>query len=282
MPPPALADDVGRSRWLQPRALIVTIYGLYAREVGGWLSVSALIRLMGELGVDEQAVRSSISRLKRRGILHSERLDGAAGYALSGRAREILDEGDRRIFQRGRAKPQDGWILAVFSVPETERQKRHALRSRLVWLGFGTVAAGVWVAPAHLETETRDMLQRQGLAAYVDLFSADYLGFQPMPAQVSCWWDLQGLQRLYEQFYAEQAPVLTRWKRRRSVDHGAAFAEYVRAVTTWRRLPFLDPGLAPELLPDDWLGARSADLFFALQARLAEPAHRHVEAVTRR
>ena len=54
--------------WLAaPRALIVTIYGLYAREAGGWLSVAALIRLMAELGADETAVRSSISRLKQRG-----------------------------------------------------------------------------------------------------------------------------------------------------------------------------------------------------------------------
>src|SRR5690606_29743061 len=112
---------------LQPRALIVTIYGLYAREEGGWISVATLIRLLAELGVDEPAVRSSISRLKRRGILVAERNDGVAGYALSDRARDILDEGDRRIFERARARLEDGWLLAVFSVPESERQKRHTL-----------------------------------------------------------------------------------------------------------------------------------------------------------
>ena len=48
----------------QPRALIVTIYGLYARDTGGWFSIAALIRLMAELGVDQPAVRSAISRLK--------------------------------------------------------------------------------------------------------------------------------------------------------------------------------------------------------------------------
>src|SRR5690349_21834636 len=53
---------VGREAWFaQPRTLIVTIYGLYAREAGGWLSVASLIRLMAELGSEEPAVRSSIS-----------------------------------------------------------------------------------------------------------------------------------------------------------------------------------------------------------------------------
>src|SRR5882757_4373229 len=65
-------EEGAQLRGLQPRALIVTIYGLYAREVGGWLSVAALIRLMADLGIDEPAVRSSISRLKRRGILEAE------------------------------------------------------------------------------------------------------------------------------------------------------------------------------------------------------------------
>src|SRR5689334_6651308 len=60
----------GGEAWsAQPRALIVTVYGLYAREAGGWLSVASLIRLMAELGSDEPAVRSSISRLKQRGVL---------------------------------------------------------------------------------------------------------------------------------------------------------------------------------------------------------------------
>lgn len=276
-----LDEGAGPSRGLQPRALIVTIYGLYAREVGGWLSVGALIRLMGELGVDEPAVRSSISRLKRRGILEPRRVAGSAGYALSARAREILDEGDRRIFERPRAAPEDGWVLVVFSVPESERQRRHTLRSRLAWLGFGTVASGVWIAPGHLDAETRDVLQRHGLSSYVDLFRADYLGFGDVAAQVPLWWDLDGLRRLYDEFVLAHQPVLTRWRRRRTSDAGEAFADYVRVLTAWRRLPFLDPGLAPELLPRGWPGVRAADLFFALRDRLAGPAHEHVEEVSR-
>jgi phenylacetic acid degradation operon negative regulatory protein len=274
-----ITAEAGAARSARPRALIVTVYGLYAREAGGWVSVSALIRLMAEVGVDEPAVRSSISRLKRRGILRSERVSGAAGYALSDEARAILDEGDRRIFSRSRATRAEGWVLAVFSVPESERQKRHTLRSRLSWLGFGTVAAGVWIAPGHLEAETRDVLDRYGLSAYVDLFHAAYLG--DVDRQVSAWWDLAQLQRLYAEFYTEYQPVLDAWRMRRGDDEAAAFADYVRALTSWRRLPYLDPGLAPELLPDDWLGTKASELFFALRDRLAERAQRHVLAVTR-
>jgi phenylacetic acid degradation operon negative regulatory protein len=276
-----IEDQVNETRALQPRALIVTIYGLYAREVGGWLSVASLIRLMRDVGVDEPAVRSSISRLKRRGILEADRQDGVAAYGLSERAREILDEGDRRIFERPRATLQEGWLLAVFSVPESERQKRHMLRSRLTWLGFGTVSAGVWIAPAHLDAETRDVLHRYDLSAYVDLFRADYLAFGEVAEQVARWWDLAELDALYGEFLETYQPMLTSWRRRRSADEAAAFADYVRALTAWRRLPFLDPGLANEVLPRGWNGVRAADLFFDLHARLRQPARLHVENVRR-
>jgi len=279
MPPPSLDEDLGQTRGTPPRALIVTAYGLYARESGGWLSISSLIRLMAVVGVEEPAVRSSISRLKRRGILVPEKVDGQAGYALSEAARGILREGDRRIFERPRAAADDGWLVVVFSIPEAEREKRHRLRSRLSWLGFGTVASGVWIAPAHVEAEARDALASSGLAAYVDLFRGDYLGFRPQADQVASWWDLVGLERTYEEFVACYRPVLARWRRSRRADDEAAFADYLRVLTHWRRLPYLDPGLAPELLPKRWQGSQAADIFFELHQRLAAPAHRHVEAV---
>ncbi|MEV7026140.1 PaaX family transcriptional regulator, partial [Kitasatospora sp. NPDC093558] len=56
--------------------LITTTFGLYARGEENWLSVASVVRLMGDLGVEPPAVRSSVSRLKRRGLLVSERHAG--------------------------------------------------------------------------------------------------------------------------------------------------------------------------------------------------------------
>jgi phenylacetic acid degradation operon negative regulatory protein len=271
--------ETGDAWLVQPRALIVTIYGLYAREAGGWLSVASLIRLMAELGVDEPAVRSSISRLKQRSVLEPRRRDGAAGYALSGLGRDILAEGDQRIFERPRARLADGWLLAVFSVPERERRRRHELRSRLTWLGFGTVSAGVWIAPGHLAGETAEVLERNGLSGYVSLFRADYLAFGEITRQVGQWWDLDRLQNLYRAFLDLAGPMLARWDQA-ALAPGDAFADYVRALTAWRRLPFLDPGLPAEVLPADWNGLRADQAFAALRERLAQPARAHVLAVT--
>ena len=263
----AVEEVSGQSGALQPRQLIVTLYGLYAREHGSWLSVAAVVRLMAALGVEEPAVRSSISRLKRRGLLDARRVEGVAGYALTEVAQEILADGDARIFGRRRADEADGWLLVVFSVPESERDRRHQLRSQLTRLGFGTVAPGVWVAPGHLADEAAEVLDRRGLAGYVELFRGAHLG--DVRDQVARWWDLDQLHGRYAEFLDRQEPVRAR------VDPERSFADYVRLLTDWRRLPYADPGLPLALLPADWNGVRAADLFGELRERLAGPAHDH-------
>ena len=271
-------DGGGERGPLPPRALIVTVLGLYVREFGGWISVSALIRLMAAAGVDEQAVRSALSRLKRRGIVVAERRGAAAGYALSQYARQLLEVGDRRIFAEREEHTRD-WVVVVFSVPETERQRRHALRARLSWLGFGTVSSGVWIAPGRLADDAREVLEGDGLAPYVDLFRAEYLGFGDPAAKVAQWWDLAALEQLYTDFLEAHEPARQAWAARREVPSGPdAFADYVRALTAWRRLPYLDPGLPTDLLPASWSGTRAAETFFALHRLLAGPAHEFVTA----
>jgi len=255
----------------------VTVYGLYARAEGGWMSVASLISLLADLGVDEPAVRSSISRLKRRQILRAGRRAGAAGYELSETALAVLREGDQRIFRRGRAKLADGWLLAVFSVPEPERHNRHLLRSQLTRLGFGAVAPGVWVAPACLREETGGMLLRLGLSGYAELFHAEHLAFGDLAAKVRQWWDIDLIERLYREFAGQHEPAARRWRRVRAAAHQReAFADYVRVLTDWRRLPYLDPGIPAELLPPGWTGAAAAEVFFTLRSSLQDAARAHV------
>ena len=268
-------DAAARSARL--RHLIITVYGLYARHDGGWLSIATLIRLLADLGIDEPPVRSAISRLKRRGILVSRRYGGSAGYQLSAEAVAILREGDARIFRRRRATPADGWLLAVFSVPESERHRRHVLRSELTRLGFGMVAPGVWIAPAHPQDTTAETLRRLELDAYAELFHADHLAFGEPAAKIRRWWDLDELERQYESFIRAHETAWRGWEQDGPPTEQEAFAAYVRMLTDWRRLPYLDPGLPAELLPDGWVGIRAAEEFFASRALLEGPAQAYVK-----
>jgi len=255
-----------------PRSLLMTFFGAFLRRLGGWIAVADLVALMGDLDLDEQAVRSAVSRLKRRGVIDAERRGGAAGYRLTPHGLAILEAGDGRIFGRENGSAPS-WLLVVFSIPEERRALRHRLRTRLQWLGLGTVSAGVWIAPAHAEAEVRRTIAELDLAGHVDLFRGDHLGDA---AAVAAWWDLDAIAAEYRAYVAAWEPAL-RADGGRPAGAGA-FAGHVRQLDAWRRIPFHDPGLPAAVLPGDWPGAHAWEVFRALDRRLSRPALRHVEA----
>ena len=78
-----------------------------------------------------------------------------------------------------RAMEEDGWMVLVFS--ESERDKRHVLRTTPTRLGFGTAAPGVWIAPGTSDVGNARGLERRGLAAYVEIFEGHHVAFGELP-----------------------------------------------------------------------------------------------------
>ena len=267
-------------RLLRSRSLIFDVYGAFVRELGNWIAIAHLVRLMGALDVDEQAVRSSVSRFTRKGLLVREVRDGQVGYRLSDHALEILAEGDLRIYDRLEpARLEDGWALATFSIPEEVRGERHQLRTRLTWLGYGNLGAGLWIAPRRMLDRTLEMVDDLSLTDFVDVFEAHYAAFDDLESLVARCWDLDELRQAYRTFLDTFQPVRTDWDTRAPEEAPPdAFGDYVATLHEWRKLPYLDPGLPAELLPDDWEGASAADLFAELRTRLEPAAREHVTA----
>ncbi len=251
--------------------LIVTVFGLY-RDLRGALPIAVLIRMLGDLGVEPASVRSSVSRLKKREILISAALDGTPAYALATHLEEVFDEGDRRIFVR-HAETSQEWLLATFTVPESQRNLRHRIRMVLQRWGFGAVAPGLWIAPAGVAAAVEARLAREQLGSYVEFFTAHYRDTEGLKAKVARWWDLDGLDRQYSSFVQRHEAQIASAQ----LSPAGAFAQYVPLVTEWRQLPYLDPGLPNELLPSDWPGGRAESLFMQMHQRLSGPSRAYAQ-----
>ncbi|GAA2924322.1 PaaX family transcriptional regulator C-terminal domain-containing protein [Microbacterium luteolum] len=275
--PTADLDDtvgIGSGTTVRPQHLIVTVFGRYVRAHGGVIQIADLIEMMAALGVDASAVRSAVSRLKQRGVLVSIRSGGGAAYRVAESLEAVFAAGDHRIFEERRAQPSDPWLLASFSVPERERPLRHQLRKLLQRLGFGQVSGGLWIAPGAIADETRIALARAGLHGYVELFVGSRVSEEDLTQAVRRWWDLPALEPMYGGFLQAFRPALTGERADRD-----AFAAHVGAITQWRRLAYLDPGIPLALLPERWIGLEAEQLFGALHRRLEPAAERFVASV---
>jgi phenylacetic acid degradation operon negative regulatory protein len=252
-------------------SLLRTIVGVCFRRVGGRMSIADVIRLMEAVGVAPAHTRTAVSRVKAKGLLLPSTIDGQPGYALNPDAVAMLERGDRRIFTFRQMADGDSWCLLSFSIPEAQRDVRYQLRKRLGWIGCGVVATGLWICPAFLADEVEEIVADLGLAECVTIFTTATPRIAGTLADAARrWWDLDRLENLHRGFLASQAEPPSSAD---SAHPRASFARFIRALDQWRILPYLDPGLPPSALSDDWPGFASVALFERIATEYAPPAY---------
>ena len=259
-----------------PTSLLRTFVGLHLRDLGGWISIGSLLELFAAAQVSNSSTRSAVSRLKDKGLLLPEKRGSLAGYRLSPASVTDLERGDRRIFSYRGQEEDEAWCLVSYSLPEVDRAKRVQLRRTLFGLGFGSVTDGLWIAPGHLQAEVEDELEALDIRERATIFITQApLTSGPFAKAAANWWDLDRLATRHTEFLDRYGhlPELA--------NPQDAFVAWLRCVDDWKTIPYVDPGLPPSALPEDWPGARGVELFAELRRRLAAPALTHVQEVTR-
>jgi phenylacetic acid degradation operon negative regulatory protein len=243
------------------RTVMVSYLGAVVHRMGDWMPIAGTVDLMTQFGLDGPSVRTAVFRLKQRGWLAAENRGGARGYALTPLATATLAAGDDLIWHaRPPADLADGWCVVNFSVPESERAKRHQLRGHLAHLGFGNVGTAMWIAPARMRPAAEQAVAELGLDKYAAIFVGDYVGGQDLTALLYSSWDLAGIDRAYRDFTARYAETAATGAQA-AIGPQQAFVTYLGAVDHWRKLPFRDPGLPREVLAADWSAPAAGALF---------------------
>jgi phenylacetic acid degradation operon negative regulatory protein len=266
-------DDEPAAPAQRSRTVVVSFLGAIVRPLGRWMPIGGTVDLVTQLGLDAPSVRTAVFRLTRRGWLESEVRDGIRGYALTSTALSALSAGDEIVWHaRQPADLDDGWCIVTFSVPESARTKRHQLRSHLSSLGFGNAGAGVWIAPARMRDAAVRAIDELGLTERCALFVGDYAGGQELTSLLSESWDLDDIDARYREFIAHHSTIRAALDKGDRLDGAQSFVTYLGLIDEWRRLPFRDPGLPPEVLPAGWAAPTAGRLFEELVDLLGERA----------
>ena len=237
------------------KAMLLTILGEFVLPAGGSAWTSTLVTAAGTLGIGEKNARQAIARTGDQGLVAANRHGRVVRWSLTPAGRDLLESGTRRIYGFGAGEiGWDGtWLVAHCPVAEAQRTLRNQLRTLLGFLGFGELSASLLVSPhVEREPELRVVLAELDLLADSVMMRSHLLS-EP-GAVVATAWDLDALARSYGEFVAMFAPV-------EPASDVAAFRAVVELVHEWRRFPSTDPELPTELLPDDWVGERAAELF---------------------
>ena len=154
------------------RSLLLTVLGEFVHPRAEPVWTATLLEALGALGVEEKSARQALTRTSSEHLLTSTRHGRRVLWELTPDGARLLEEGTRRIYGFMRERhPWDGrWLVLSVPIPETQRQLRHRLRTRLTWLGLGSPTSGLWVTPddtkaAEVHAVVRDLgLETQAFA----------------------------------------------------------------------------------------------------------------------
>ena len=255
----------------RPQTLLLTFFGGYVLRRGVQVATASVLDVLRRLGVSEHATRSTLSRMARRGLLYRTRRGRNVYLGLTPRLREILHDGEYRIWHMGAVNTQwDGtWTLLGFSLPESWQRHRHVLRSLLLWAGFGSLQGGLWIAPSPVDTDA--VLNGLEAAEHVKVFQARALPPTDVSELVRNTWDLAAVAAHYRRFlHRWSGPTLP-------AAQTDSLGRQLLLETEWLQTIRQDPRLPKEHLPHDWPAVRAQQLFHLLHAEL-DPAARATAA----
>jgi phenylacetic acid degradation operon negative regulatory protein len=251
--------DSARHHARSARSLLLTTLGEFVLPGDRPVWTTTLLRVLAALGVEEPSARQALARTATDGWIVAERDGRRTRWALTPAGRRLLSEGAQRIYSFEAIEfGWDGrWLVLMVTVPEESRKLRHLIRTRLAWAGFGSPAPGVWIsANPEREAEAKQIFADLGPIDGLFSFVGPFAGIGSAPQLVAQAWDLAGVAAHYRAFI-ELAEGLA------PISDDDCVVAQVRLVHEWRRMPFFDPQLPPDLLPPDWIGHDAAAAFRA-------------------
>jgi phenylacetic acid degradation operon negative regulatory protein len=269
---------------VRPRAAMLTLYGDYVRSKGVEIGIGSLIKLLGNFGLSEQSIRSAVSRMCRAGLLKVRHKGARSYYSLTEEGHNLLTKGTQRIFMRKNSHWDGSWNIVIYSVPEQRREARDRLRLELSWMGYGPLSEATWISPYDLTKEVEDLAKRLQIKEYIQIFQAKHQYSTDPKKIVSQCWDLGRIHERYANFIAKYRPKLEYHRKRlqagENVESCECFVERFNLIHEYRKLPFLDPDLPRELLPENWLRPQAAALFDEYHSLLTKKANEYFDSVS--
>jgi DNA-binding transcriptional regulator PaaX len=248
--PPAAQWAVHR-----PQSLLLSFFGALVldAELPPLPSVT-LLDLLADLGVTEAAARATLKRMTQRGLLARGQVGRTAEYALTPLIEDVLRQARERVASPAPfEQPEGEWTLLSYSVPESRRDLRHRVRSRLTWAGFGGLRDGLWIAPGTVDVAAvlgrADLADVAGLA---DAFAARVLPGTDVDRLVHRAWDVPSV-RAAHAWFSET------WNQPPRVS--GSLAQLTLLGSDWLSLLRTDPGLPAEQLGPDWPASTSTAVY---------------------
>lgn len=224
------------------------IFGLMAAFGKQEYAIADFLHLLTPFNVAESSLRTNLSRMTQKGIIVSRREGRKSYYRFADKGGRVRSNIGFSFNSPDWSDWDRSWWGIVFSVPETQKPKRHAIRKKLTAYRFVSLYPGFWIRPYN---------QREGIElALQTVFESIHcrtIRFHPLQEftrnEVAILWKLDEIIR-------ECSRGLALLKEKLAELPGCtpeqALVEKMEVGGEVVPILFLDPLLPPEFLPENW------------------------------
>ena len=259
------------SRQGSPAALVAALFGTSGRST---LPGTALVALLGDLGLAPPAARRALARMREQGQLATTRRGRRVDHHLTGAFRASVE---RLRDDRGGAPPWEGFHTLLHQVPESARPYRDRLRRAAVLVGYAPWQPGVLISAVDRSGALAEVLADAPPGASVVLGRLTVDDDPSVPTVAAAMarraWALDDLAADLR----AHVPVLHAALDAPPPDAGPDALRRLVTLTNAVLVDLLrDPGLPRELRPPDWPGDELRVLIGRIAATHGPAAVAHI------
>jgi len=256
-----LLDEFRSRPTMRAGSLIITVFGDAIAPRGGVVWIGSLIRVLSDFGVSERLVRTSVFRLTRDDWLDVNPVGRRSYYSLTKGGVRRFEQATQRIYGEPRQNWSGDWCLVLLA--DLDAEQKESVRKELGWLGFGAISTNVLAHPSPAMSELEQTLKQMGIERDLVVMQGRTLGKNQddaMRALVHKSWNLDEIDRCYEDFITRFRPVFKAVEKSRNCDPRTAFQIRTLMIQEYRRILLRDPLLPAEMLPTGWHGTAAYQL----------------------
>jgi len=217
-------------------SMVISIFGDLVQPRQQPISVQELLSLTGHAGIEENAVRTALSRLAKEGWVKRYKEGRKAFYALSDSGKTVFLAATERIYSDSFVSLSSRWNLAYFNTPESHTKNK-------IPLGFTLSKHWQLINDEdvhHFSDENSMLFPTSAVEA------PDWVIENLLP---------ENLAKHYRDFLTDIKPLTEDAQAIQLMSPLCAITSRFLLIHAWRRMVLKHPLMPQGLLPPDWPGA---------------------------
>lgn len=268
-------------------SLLLFIYNNYMAKTGkDYLRLSSLLEMLGVFGKSETAIRMSLSRAVKSGLLINSKIESEVVYSLTSQGKNAINlwnEGVIYFWKRYRLRHSDWnnmWYFINIEFTDDNKQRKVEFFDKLQQQGFAQINTSTWVTPYHQSDDLWSLIEKYHLGNCVTEIYGEMTIHKDMDKFLDDTFGVKKLRVSYKKFIADFSKRLVEVKLQSSA---ADFVEKGLALPVLHELGWnffaisSDDAVLPKQILPDWEGDTAALIMKEMREILSDASYKYLE-----